>query len=494
MSYWEDRQKELYKQLEEDEEKLKKRLSSYYCKESQKLENNIGAYYAKYGENNVIEYRKMMETLSNEDISLLMEQMDEFANKYPRYAYLMPVRESIYKLNRLEGLQTTIKMQQLEIGAIDNEILTEHLTKQAHRGVNAAAETMGFGKNFYAINSEVVKSFVNVAYANGKNFSESIWSNTDKLANYLNTDVAQAMARGDSYERIIKNMKERFETVSRNDMYRLVYTEGTHVMAESTIKPFEDDYEEYKISTAGDSKVCSICRGISEKVFKIKDRVAGVNFPPFHAWCRCTFEVYVEDWDKWMDDYVEKHGGNASKQSQSIANKLNNKSQNGIINIQIDELTHCLKRLSDGVILNTELSKYKPNKKELKGWKFNWSNVDDEFDIYKLTVSEDERIQGLIAMKNIEENSAYYVNLVESAPFNVTGKEYSGVGGHLFAEAVKNSFNSGYDGFIYFNAKTNLIDYYEKELGAKLIDRNTGLMIIEGKEAKQLYERYYGKK
>lgn len=304
MSYWEERQKELYELLEEDEEKLKKRMSSYYEKESKKIENKISSYYTQYGENNVIEYRKMMESLSSEDVSLLIEQMDEFANKYPQYAHLMPVRESIYKLNRLEGLQTSIKMQQLEIGAIENEMLTEHLTKQAQRGVNATADALGFGKDFYAINSDIVKSIVGINYSNGKNFSESIWGNADKLSNYLNTDVAQAFARGDSYARIMKNMKDRFETVSRNDMYRLIYTEGTHVMAESTIKPFEEEYEEYKVSTAGDSKVCPICRAMSDKVFKIKDRVAGVNFPPFHPWCRCSFTIYVEDWDDWMDKYI----------------------------------------------------------------------------------------------------------------------------------------------------------------------------------------------
>ena len=43
-----------------------------------------------------------MEALSDEDKRLLIEQMDEFAKKYPQYAHLMPVREHM-KLNRLEG-------------------------------------------------------------------------------------------------------------------------------------------------------------------------------------------------------------------------------------------------------------------------------------------------------------------------------------------------------------------------------------------------------
>ena len=335
MSYWKDRQEELYKQLEKDEERLKKRLSSFYSRESRKLENQIASYYTKYGENNVIEYRKMMEKLDDDDIRLLMERMDEFAEKYPQYAHLMPVRESIYKLNRLEGLQTSIKMQQLEIGAINNEELEKHLTKNVNRAVNTAAESLGFGKNFYSIESDVVKKFVGVKWSNDKNFSDRIWGNTEKLANYLNTDVAQGFARGDSYQRIMKQMKERFESVSRNDMYRLIYTEGTYVMAEATIKPFEEDFEEYKISTAGDSKVCPVCRKVSEKVFKISERKAGVNFPPFHAWCRCSFVPYVEDWDKWIDDYVDRHG---EKKEVAMSLALNIKQDKLTLKVDYDEI------------------------------------------------------------------------------------------------------------------------------------------------------------
>lgn len=321
MSYWSDRQDELYAKLEKEEEKLKKRIADFYRRESRKLEGKISSFYSRYGENNIIEYRKLMEKLDDDDLSLLIEAMDDFAEKYPEYAHLMPIRENIYKLNRLEGLQTSIRMQQLEIGAINNQELTDHLTKQSHRAVNTAAEALGFGKNFYSINSDVVKMFVNAVHTNGKNYSERIWGNTEKLTEYLCTDMAQAFARGDSYQNIIKHMKERFEKVSRNDMYRLIYTEGTYTMAHATMKPFEEDFEQYKISTAGDSKVCQTCRKVAEQVFNINEKVSGTNFPPFHAWCRCTWEVYVEDWNKWMDDYVKKHE-TTTKKALDLAMKI----------------------------------------------------------------------------------------------------------------------------------------------------------------------------
>lgn len=319
MTYWERRQQELNKAMEKDEEKLKKRLSSYFDTEYRKLEKQIAAYYKQYGTDNVIQYRRLMESLPDADKRLLMEQMDEFAKKYPQYAHLMPIRESIYKLNRLEGLQYSVRMQQLEIGAVENEQITEHLNRQAMRGANAAAETMGFGKNFYSNNPDITKLFVNVPWSNGENFSQKIWNNTAKLTNYLNSDIAQGIARGDSYDRLVRRLRERFSNVSRNDAYRLIYTEGTYVMAESTIQPFTEDFEKYRLSTVGDGKVCDICRGVSEETFDIANRQPGVNFPPLHPWCRCTFTIEVDDWDAWMEDYEKRHGNG---EAQKVANRM----------------------------------------------------------------------------------------------------------------------------------------------------------------------------
>lgn len=61
--------------------------------------------------------------------------------------------------------------------------------------------------------------------------------------------------------------------------------------------------------------------GAARQVYDIKDRSPGVNFPPFHAWCRCTFTIEVDDWDKWMDDYENRHKANTG-QAQSIKDAM----------------------------------------------------------------------------------------------------------------------------------------------------------------------------
>lgn len=321
MSYWTRRQEQLKQTAEKDEAKIKKRLSSFYDAEFKRLEKEIAAYYQQYGEDNVISYRNMLQSLSDEDRRLLMERMDEFAKKYPQYANLMPVRESIYKLDRLQGLQYSVYIAEAEIAGYTNEQMTEYLTKLSQKGVNYGMETLGFGTNFYSINSDVVKQFVDVPWCNGENFSTRIWNDTQKLAQYLNQDLAQGFARGDSYDKLVRNLRQRFGRVNRKDAYRLVYTEGTYVMAEATMQPFKDNFEKYRLSPVLDGKTCPICRGLREQVFLISERQPGVNFPPIHPWCRCSWEIVVDDWDAWMDEYVTKHSGD-KKQAEKIEERI----------------------------------------------------------------------------------------------------------------------------------------------------------------------------
>lgn len=307
-SYWQKRQNQLDSSLEKDEAALKKRILKAYEREAAKLDREIAAYYQKYGRDNVIEYARLFEQLSADDMKLLIERMDDFAKKYPQYADLMPVRESVYKLNRLEGLKESVLLHQYEIGAITNAQLQEHLSKLYFTNSKAAAKAVGLTEN-----ESIIKNFVNTAWTGSKDYSQRIWQNADKLAEYLNNDIAQGFARGDSYERLTQQVRSRFINVSKNDAYRLIYTEGTYVMNEAQARIFEQDFEEYEYLTAGDGKVCSVCSALSGRRFRFSQRQQGANFPPMHPWCRCHFNPVVDDWDKWLDDYEKRHSTNGEK-------------------------------------------------------------------------------------------------------------------------------------------------------------------------------------
>lgn len=311
-NYWQERREELLKQMEKDEQKLFDKLDKLYAGQIAELERDIASYYQKYGRDNVIEYRTLLNSISEQDREMLMQRMDEFATKYPQYAHLMPVRESIYRLNELEAIQMEMYIQQYEIGAIEQEELQAHFEEYALKSANLAAEQMGFGDQFYSLNSSLISSTVGAAWSQGKNYSERIWENREKLAQYLNDDFAKLIARGVSYDKCVADLAKRFGDVSRRDIKRLVFTEGTFLFNETQAQVHENEFDKYCISCA-DSRACPICKSLqaNQRINPVnfEDRTPGINFPPLHPWCRCSYTVQVDDWDAWIDDYVARHGG-----------------------------------------------------------------------------------------------------------------------------------------------------------------------------------------
>ena len=97
-------------------------------------------------------------------------------------------------------------------------------------------------------------------------------------------------------------------------------------------------------------------------------------------------------------------------------------------------------------------------------------------------------IQGLLSLTM--ESDHVFINLVESAPFNIgKNKLYEGVAGNLVAYSCKVSFQKGFDGFVAFDAKTKLINHYEKSLGAYHFGGQR--MIIPTHSAQILIDMYF---
>jgi hypothetical protein len=162
------------------------------------------------------------------------------------------------------------------------------------------------------------------------------------------------------------------------------------------------------------------------------------------------------------------------------------------INVEIDEFTPCLIERSTGKIVKT---RYKHiNKEEVpEEWQFNWKKPFDvkDCEILALYLEDTNEIQGLVAYMPKKENHSVYVVNVEVAPHNYrhVGK-YKGTGAHLFAIAIKKSMELGFEGHIHFNAKTNIIEHYEKTIGARLVNAKNGMMEVSEQDAKDVYEKY----
>ena len=161
----------------------------------------------------------------------------------------------------------------------------------------------------------------------------------------------------------------------------------------------------------------------------------------------------------------------------------------------IDRLTDSILNTISGDSFQTEVSTLKmsdlPNISKKSKWNFDWNVEFNDLakEVYKLTIVHNPTIiQGLLSV-SIEQDHVY-INLLENAPFNLgKNKLYEGVAGNLVAFACKLSFQNGFDGFVAFTAKTDLVKHYEKTLGAYHFKNQR--MILDTKAASHLVTKYF---
>ncbi len=164
------------------------------------------------------------------------------------------------------------------------------------------------------------------------------------------------------------------------------------------------------------------------------------------------------------------------------------------VNIEIDKLTKSIENVITGDSFKTEvLAVSKKDIKQMKEteWLFNWQDEgkDKKRSIYKLVILDNPNvIQGLVSLQ--DKSDHIFMHLIESNKFNRGARKmYLGVPGNLIAFACKLSFDYGYDGFISFESKTNLISHYRQSLGAELLFGN--FMVINTKAASKLVKQYF---
>ncbi|MEI9918962.1 MAG: hypothetical protein WDO14_09195 [Bacteroidota bacterium] len=163
--------------------------------------------------------------------------------------------------------------------------------------------------------------------------------------------------------------------------------------------------------------------------------------------------------------------------------------------ILIDKITNSIEDSTSGKMFETDVLPV--TKAELvsvlkkNGWQFNWKAEAKESNhqMFKLTLRDDSKIQGLLSIEVMDNYVEMY--LIENAPHNFgKTKTFVGVAGNLVAFACKTSFDLGFDGYVSFTAKSQLVEHYKESLGAVSIYTKER-MAIPSESARKLVNSYY---
>lgn len=301
LSYWEKRKLEKLSILEAISDENIKRIDKAIDKAIANIEYEIKDLYIKYAEDNKLSYAATLKYLRNDERKEfqmgLKEYIDkaidpEYESKYYKDLYSVSTR---VRVKRLEALKANIRK---EVAKVESELLSQNvysdLYKESLQYEQYSLEQFtGMQLNFEKPNPNIIKELLLNPWS-GKNYSQKVWGNTDKLIESIEEVLTKGLIQGKSVNAMTKELKHRVygNGTTKNTEFvvrRLVQTEGAHIIEEATSQMYSDlGVEEYEISATLDLKTSKICQGMDLKRFKLKDKVIGVNYPPFHPFCRTT--------------------------------------------------------------------------------------------------------------------------------------------------------------------------------------------------------------
>ncbi len=504
-AYWAQRLKNMEEALLDQSYSYVENLEAQFSRAQAEIEKQIAAWYQRFASNNEISLAEAKRLLNSDELAEFHWTVGEYiayGKQNAIYGMWMKQLENAsarVHISRLDALKLQIQ-QQAEALYANQLDSVDAAARQIYEGsyYHTAFEVqkgLGVGWTTHAINEETIKKVLSRPWtADNQTFRDRCWTNKQNLVNSVNTQLTQMIIRGEAPDRAIAAISKQFE-VSKSKAGRLVMTESAYFASAAQKDCYKElDVEQYQIVAALDRDTCDICGSLDGQVFKMSEYQEGLTAPPFHPWCRCCTAPYFAD----MEGLGERFARDAetgerykvprdmtyeqwkAKQDETLTDKpildiINTGDDTLVVDVEIDRFTPCLVERSSGKIVDTTYELATPeDRKGLKkqGWLFNWNHKHlSNSDVYKLTLKGDPVIQGLVAIEDRPDSKAVHLSLAESAPHNKGAtKQYDGVGGHLFAIAVQKSYENGYGGFIYFEAKNmELVKHYQDEFGAALI-------------------------
>ena len=281
-------------------------IEKQYRQAQKTLEGQIAAWYQRFASNNGITLAEARRMLDAKELAEL---------KWDIYDYIRYGEENAisgtwvkqlenasarFHISRLEALklQTQQNVEVMfgnQLDSIDSTMRNVYKSGYYHTAYEIQ-KGVGVGWDFSTLDDRQISKVINKPWAvDGKNFSERIWGNRQKLVNELNNTLTQNIILGKDPQKAIDEIARKMNT-SKTNAGRLVMTEEAFFSSAAQKDCFTElDVEQFEIVATLDSHTSDICRGMDGKHFPMSEWKVGVTAPPFHVHCRSTTVPYFGD-------------------------------------------------------------------------------------------------------------------------------------------------------------------------------------------------------
>lgn len=303
--YWEDRQAKKYlageKKVNDYYRGLKRSFEQAKCE----IRSVINDFYLRYAKENNLSFAEAQKQLNKAEIGELQDfiaKVYENMGKYDLELNNMSIRARITRYQALEK-QIDALLQQLysiEYEYKGKELLKEIYSDSYYKTWFNTDRYHGFHQEFAQINTRTIDELIRYPF-NGADFSTRIWKQKAHMLQKLNESITTMLVQGRNPQTLARDFAKMFGT-KEYEAYRLLHTEGSFIMEQGTLSAYkEDGVEKYQILATLDHRTSNICRGKDGDIHDLDKTITGVNYPPFHPFCRTTTVPYYEDSD-YKDD------------------------------------------------------------------------------------------------------------------------------------------------------------------------------------------------
>ena len=267
------------------------------------IEKEALGYLQRYANENNVGLKQAASVLGNINSTKWSMTLEEFERKAKAGGYEKELNAEYYKsrIFRLQQLHEQMVEFSKKYGIAEQLRMQKGLAKQYQNSyyLDAYNKYRATGQLDIKLNHFNEQQLENIVYRpwKGSDFSKRIWKEyTEVLPDELTDALLRGTLFGYSPSKVVRMIRDRFQKVSERDLHRLVITEMGHAAEEATAQFYKDsDIEQYQYLATLESHTCDQCAHLDERIFNVKDKKEGINYPLIHPYCRCTTVPYDKD-------------------------------------------------------------------------------------------------------------------------------------------------------------------------------------------------------
>lgn len=269
------------------------------------METDINAMFQKYATDNGLTESEASQRLTSSEYSRWRKGIDEYLKEAKTDSKTLLELNTLAaksRINRKEQMLASVYQTMITLSG-DTETKLEDLLGDMfktnyYRGCYDVQSMMGIGFNVAKIDDKMLRRIMEHPWS-GKNYSQAVWDNTDKLATLAKREITLGFMSGSSVQKMAKEIND-VTGKGRYAAERLVRTESSYFSNQGELASYQEmEIDEYIFVGGG----CEICQALNGLTFKVAEAEKGVNLPPIHPNCKCTIRA------KPKRDLFEKREG-----------------------------------------------------------------------------------------------------------------------------------------------------------------------------------------